>query len=107
MVKGTTKSGIKFQFSETIKDDMRFWYIMTELESIEKITDDMSDDKKAEICKKQSKLIFDMLNIVFGTNEGLLAFMNEVAAVNNGVCDSQSMMKEFNEMLEALNLKNS
>lgn len=106
MVKGKTKSGIKFSLNENIRNDARLLYIMTQLQRT-KITDDMDEAEKLELCQEQSKYIFDMLKLIFGTDEGLMQFMDAVAAAHNGVCDTGVMMSEITEMFEALNLKNS
>lgn len=106
MVKGKTKSGIRFQLDENIKNDARLLYIMTQLNRV-KITDDLDEEEKLQKCQEQSKYIFDMLKLIFGTDEKLMQFMNAVAEAHDGVCDTGVMMSEINEMFEALKLKNS
>lgn len=106
MVKGKTKSGIKFQLNENIKNDARLLYIMTQLQKV-KITDEMDEETRTELCQEQSKHIFNMLELIFGTGEGLMQFMDAVAAAHDGICDTNVMMLEITEMFEALNLKNS
>lgn len=106
MVKGKTKSGIKFQLNENVKNDARLLFYMTELERV-KVTDDMDDAEKVKRCQEQSKYIFDMLRLIFGTDDGLMQFMNAVADAHEGVCNTSVMMLEITEMFEALNLKNS
>lgn len=94
MVKGTTKSGIKFQIDDRIKDDARFLYYMTKVQD--------SDAGPEE----QGKAVIGVLKLVFGTEEGVINFMNAVANVHDGVCGAKEMMSEWTEMMEALNVKN-
>ena len=95
MVKGKTKSGIKFQLDERIKDDARFLYYMAK-----------SQDNEADTAEK-SKAIMGMLKLIFGNDDGVISFMNTVASTNNGVCSIDVMLSELTEMFEALNAKNS
>ena len=94
MVKGKTKSGIKFQMDERIRDDARFLYYLA------KVQDTESD------LSEQSKAVMGILKLVFGTDEGVINFMNAVASVNDGVCDVQKMLAELTEMFDALKAKN-
>lgn len=95
MTKGKTKSGIKFQLDERIKDDARFLYYLT------KAQDDESD------MSEKSKAIMGILKLIFGTDEGVITFMNAVAASNDGVCNVDVMLSELTEMFDAINAKNS
>lgn len=95
MVKGKTKSGIKFQMDERIKDDARFLYYLA------KAQDDQSD------MGEKSKAIMGILKLVFGNDEGVINFMNAVASVNDGICNVEVMLSELTEMFDALNAKNS
>jgi hypothetical protein len=95
MVKGKTKSGIKFQLDERIKDDARFLYYMAK-----------SQDDEADTAEK-SKAIMGMLKLIFGNDDGVISFMNAVASTNNGVCSIDVMLSELTEMFEALNAKKS
>ena len=95
MVKGKTKSGIKFQLDERIKDDARFLYYMAK-----------SQDDEADTAEK-SKAIMGMLKLIFGNDDGVISFMNTVASTNNGVCSIDVMLSELTEIFEALNAKNS
>ena len=94
MVKGKTKSGIKFQIDERIKDDTRFLYYLTK-----------AQDENADVTEK-SKAVVGILNLVFGSDEGVIDFMNTVASVNKGVCDTERMLSELTEMFDAINAKN-
>ena len=95
MVKGKTKSGIKFQIDERIKDDARFLYYMAK-----------SQDENADMTER-SKAVMGILKLIFGNDEGVISFMNTVASTNGGVCSTDVMLSELSEMFEALNAKNS
>lgn len=95
MVKGKTKSGIKFQLNERVKDDARFVFYYAK-----------AQDKNAT-PEEQASAMMGFLRLFFGSDEGILQFMDAVAAVHDGVCDNEAMMAEISEMLEALNAKNS
>ena len=98
MGRGKTKSGIKFQIDERIKNDARFLFYANKL-------------NKAKATKDNAEPIADyimsLVEIIFGGEEGTIAFMNEVAAKNKGVCDTTTMMNELGEIIDAVNLKNS
>lgn len=94
IIKGETKSGIKFTLNSDIKEDTRFllYYV------------NMFDESVPAIEK--GKAIIDILELVFGSREGAAQFMDAVASVHDGVCKTEIMMEELNEMFEALNVKN-
>ena len=94
MVEGKTKSGIEFKLNEAIKDDARFLYYLSKFQN------------KNIPVEEQSKNLMGMLALIFGDDEGVINFMNAVASKNNGVCDVKTMLKEMNEMFDALNIKN-
>ena len=95
MVKGKTKSGIKFQIDERIRDDARFLYYLAK-----------AQDEESDMSEK-SKAIMGILKLVFGNDEGVIGFMNAVASVNDGVCGVDVMLSELTEMFDAINAKNS
>lgn len=95
MVKGKTKSGIKFQMDERIKDDARFLYYLAK-----------AQDDKEDVGEK-SKAIIGILKLIFGNDDGVINFMNAVAASNNGICNVEVMLSELSEMFDAINAKNS
>ena len=94
MVKGKTKSGIKYQINEAIKDDARLLYMLVQLQS-----------DKVDVERK-GQLVFEMLTLIFG-EDGVMPFMNAVAASHDGVCSTDAMISELNEILESINSKNS
>lgn len=95
MIKGKTKSGIKFQIDERIKDDARFILFLTKI-----------NNDKIEIMERGSAVI-GLLKLVFGSEEGVLQFMNAVAEKHEGVCDVRTMWSEMQDIIEAMNAKNS
>ena len=94
MLKGKTKSGINFEIDERIKDDTRFLQYVVELQN--------EDDDLL-----RQKALYDLLGLVFGGRKGVIAFQNTVASVNDGCCTSEVLLKELNEIFEALNVKKS
>ena len=95
VVKGKTKSGINYQLDSRIKDDARFLYYLTK-----------AQDEEADVSDI-SKAVMNLLQLIFGTDEGVIGFMNAVAAMHDGVCDVKNMLAELTEMFDALNAKNS
>ena len=93
IVKGTTKSGIKFQLDSKIKDDTRLLFLLTKATNA-------SDPMEA------SKSVMNLLSLIFGSDEGVMAFMNEVADKHKGICDVKNMLAELQEMFDELNAKN-
>ena len=96
MVKGKTKSGIKFQIDERIKDDARFLFYLNKLNKC-----------TAEDIQELSGYVMGMIELIFGSGEGTITFMDAVAEKHDGVCNVKTMFAEITEMLEATKLKNS
>jgi len=101
MVKGKTKSGIKYQIDERIKDDARVLFILTKLQRATK------QEATTETIEEAGGLVFDLLALIFGSDEGIMAFMNEVATHNKGVCDTKVMVSEIMDIFEGIKAKNS
>ena len=101
MVKGKTKSGIKYQIDERIKDDARVLFILTKLQEVAKA------EASAETVQKGGELIFKLLALIFGSDDGITAFMDEVARHNKGVCDTKVMIAEIMDIFEGIKGKNS
>lgn len=95
IVKGKTKSGIKFQIDDRVRDDARFLYYLTK-----------AQDNKSDMNAK-SKAVMDILKLLFGTDENVITFMDAVASKHNGFCSVDVMLSELTELFEALNVKNS
>ena len=94
IIKGTTKSGISFQLDENIKNDARIVRYLTKIQ------------KPSVDPMEKSDAFFSLLEKVFGSEENVTVFMDEVARVNKGLCSMEAMMGELNDMFEALNAKN-
>ncbi len=95
MVKGKTKSGIKFQIDERIKNDARFLYYLNKL------------GKPSDDIQEVNSSLMGMIELIFGKDEGVISFMNEVANVHDGVCNVETMFAELKEILDKVNAKNS
>jgi hypothetical protein len=93
-MKGKTKSGIKFEINEAIRDDARLLYMLVQIQR-----EDIPMEQKG-------KVVFDMLTLIFGA-DGILPFMDAVAEKHDGVCSTDAMLAELNEILESINAKNS
>ena len=93
IVKGTTKSGIKFQIDERIKDDTRLLQLICD-----------AQDKDASDMDK-SKALFNLIALIFGGKDGAMEFQNTVASVHDGFCTTSDLMLELNEIFEAVNAK--
>lgn len=94
MKKGKTKSGIKFQIDERVKDDARFLFYLTK-----------AQDEAADLSEK-GKAVVNILTLIFGNDDGVIGFMNAVASVHDGVCTTDTMMSELKEILDAIDAKN-
>lgn len=95
IVKGKTSSGIQFTLDKRIKDDARLLFWLSRIQN-----DELS-------VMERNKALFSLLELIFGSGEGLNVFLNEVAAKHDGIADITSLMNELNDMFEALAIKNS
>ena len=93
-VKGTTKSGIKFQLDSNIKNDARLVFLMVKSQN----TDDPMVSGKA---------LMDLLSLMFGSDDNVMTFMNEVADKHKGICSAKDMIAELREIIDAIEGKNS
>ena len=94
MVNGTTKSGIKFKLDDRVKDDARFLYYSVK-----------AQDPEAEPMD-QVRAMMKILEIIFGSDDGVITFMDAVANAHDGVCGAEELMAELSEMLDAIKAKN-
>lgn len=94
IVKGTTKSGIKFQLDSNIKNDARLVFLMVKSQA----TDDPMVSGKA---------LMDLLSLMFGSDDNVMTFMNEVADKHKGICSPKDMITELREIIDAIEGKNS
>ena len=95
MVKGKTQSGIKYSLDERIKDDARLLYILIQIQS-----DKVSVERKGA-------LIFQFLNMIFGNDDKVMEFMDEVASKHDGICSNDVLIAEINDIFSAIGAKNS
>lgn len=95
MIKGKTKSGIKYTVDENIKKDARFSFYCAK-----------AMNEKLEEAER-SNAIFTMISLLLGSEDNLIVFMNEVANKHNGVCNVEVMMSEINEIIEGIDAKKS
>lgn len=94
MVKGKTKSGIKFELDERIKDDARLLFLLQAMQ-----------DESMDV-NQRSGYVYKLIKLIFGTDDGVMSFLDEVSAKHDGICDTASMLAELTEMFDALNVKN-
>lgn len=94
IVKGKTQSGIKFELDSKIKDDARLLFLLTKAQN--------ADDSMVA-----SKAVMDLLTLIFGSDDNVFVFMNEVARVHDGICHTKYLIAELQEMFDKLNAKNS
>lgn len=98
IVNGETRSGIKFKIDKRVKDDNRTMYY---IRTMRKYKD--SEDAQEKVIDA----VYSLLEVIFGSGEGLEIFLNEVAYRHDGVADSVSLMEELNDIFEVIGLKNS
>ena len=95
LVKGQTRSGLEFTIDKRIKDDARVMRYLT-----------MMQNKRLDVFT-QSDALFSLLELMFGTQDSLTVFLNEVAHRHNGVADVPSLIEELTDLFECIKLKNS
>lgn len=96
IIKGTTKSGIKFSIDNRILKDAKVVRKMAKLSN-----PDVKEDPVQAVNG-----YFDLLEMVFGGPEGFTVFMDEVAAHNDGICNTETLIAEANEVIGAVSPKN-
>lgn len=94
LVSGTTKSGIAYTIDTRVRKDSRLLHQLVRLQS-----------KKLNEFNRAEALYF-LLDLMFGGDEGVFIFQNEVALHHDGICTYETLMAELNDIFEALNLKN-
>lgn len=94
IVKGKTKSGIKYQLDSKVKDDARIVFLMVKAQK--------KDDPIAA-----GESLMELLSLIFGSDDNVMTFMNEVADKHNGACLPKDMITELREMFDAIKAKNS
>lgn len=96
-IEGQTRSGIKFKIDKRISQDNRTMYF---IRNMRKYKDDT--EKQDQVMDA----VYSLLELIFGSGDGLLIFMNEVALKHNGVADSASLIEELTDIFDACDLKN-
>lgn len=98
IVSGETRTGIKFKIDKRVTEDNRTMYYIRTMRKYKDSTDDQS---------KVVDAVYSLLEVIFGSGDGLITFMNEVAYHHDGVADSPALMEELNDIFEVIGLKNS
>lgn len=98
IVVGETRTGIKFKIDKRVADDNRTMYYIRTMRKYKDSTDNQS---------KVVDAVYSLLEVIFGSGEGLEIFLNEVAYRHDGVADSTSLMEELSDIFEVIGLKNS
>ena len=94
LVSGVTNSGIAYTVDTRVRKDSRFLHLLVR----------MQDKKRVEL--ERAEALFSLLDLLFGGDDGVLIFENEVALHHDGVCTTEVLMAELKDIFEALNLKN-
>lgn len=94
LIEGTTKSGIAFTLDSRVKADSRFLHYLVKMR-----------DKSDRL--KQAEYLYRLLDLMFGGDEGVMIFENEIAARHNGICSEKELIIELKDIFEAMNIKNS
>lgn len=102
IIEGKTRSGIQFKVDRRIKEDARTLFYIRKLRKYKAETDKTTEKAEAAI-----DAVYSLLEVIFGTEEGLMIFMNEVAARHDGLAAPAVLIDELNDIIEACDLKNS
>ena len=94
IIEGKTKSGISFTLDTRVKDDARFLHYLVKMQ-----------DKSDRL--KQAKYMYALLDMMFGGDDGVMVFENEIAKRHNGICTEKELLAELQDIFEVLKLKNS
>lgn len=100
IVKGQTRSGLIFSIDKRVADDARTVFYLRQMKKYRDISD-------TETAGKAVDAVYSLLELIFGTDDNLLIFMNEVASKHGGVATPGALMDELTQILEACKLKNS
>ena len=96
-IEGQTRSGIKFKIDKRITEDNRTMYFIRNMRKYK------NDSTKQEIVTDS---LYSLFELMFGSGDEFVIFMNEVAARHDGVVDSGTLIEELTDIFEACNLKN-
>ena len=94
LIEGETRSGLKFKINAAVREDTRVLYLLTRMQT-----------ESLPIMEK-SKALFNLMEVIFGSGEGFFTFQNEVAYRHGGIVNTQTLMDEVSDIIEAAKLKN-
>ena len=94
LIEGETRSGLKFKINAAVREDTRVLYLLTRMQT-----------ESLPIMEK-SKALFNLMEVIFGSGEGFLTFQNDVAFRHGGIVNTQTLMDEVSDIIEAAKLKN-
>lgn len=94
LIKGETRSGLKFKINAAIREDTRVLYLLTRMQT------------ESLPTMEKSKALFNLMEVIFGSGESFLTFQNEVAYRHGGIVNTQTLMEEVSDIIEAAKLKN-
>lgn len=103
MIKGKTKSGIKFEIDERILNDWRYQKRLSKLVGLSK---KLNGENDTETVAEITETIDYLERLMFGGTEGADEFENVVAQVHGGVCEPSVFQAELMEIINATS-KNS
>ena len=95
IVSGTTKSGIAYTVDRRVRQDSRFLHLLVK----------MQDKKRTQ--NERAEALFSLLEMLFGGDDNILMFENEIAAHNDGICSQEQLIEELKDIFDAINAKNS
>lgn len=95
IVSGSTKSGIAYTVDTRVRKDSRFLHLLVK----------MQDKKRTQ--NERAEALFALLDMLFGSDDGVFVFENEVAARHDGICSVETLLTELREIFEAMDIKNS
>lgn len=95
MTEVKTNSGIECNVNERVAEDARFSYYATKA----------ANENALEVDR--SNAVFKMIEMLLGTEKDMLEFMDRLADINGGVCDTEKMMLEISEIMEKIGAKKS
>ena len=93
IVKGKTKSGYNYQVDSRIKDDRRFVKLIVAMQSGE--------------AMEQLKALDQLEMLILGSEENIKKLEEIIESKNDGFCPTDVYFAEIQEIIEALNAKNS
>lgn len=105
MIKGKTKSGIKFEVDERIQNDWRYQKRLSKLITLSKKLE--KDETDTEAIAEITNIIDQLEQLMFGGEAGAEAFEEVVANAHGGICDPSVFQTELMEIITATAKKSS